>query len=157
MVRWRAQNEAACHQQPESRQPSWQRSKLCFIRWEYRFWTEMRYVSCGVTAITSYTTAWQCISLEVGGAPAAACICLKHVKTDYSRLRGEWSCQADNFEVFLRGLIISLAFVHGRVGVYGYCGDMSRTTRRRIVLGAMFWMRIDVLLWPVRIQCHPAF
>ena len=36
------------------------------------------------------------------------------------------------------GLIFSLAFVHGRVGVSGYCGDLSRTTRRRSVLGAMF-------------------
>ena len=36
------------------------------------------------------------------------------------------------------GLIFSLVFVHGRVGVSGYCGDLSRTTRRRSVLGAMF-------------------
>ena len=36
------------------------------------------------------------------------------------------------------GLIFSLAFVHCRVGVSGYCGDLSRTTRRRRVLGAMF-------------------
>ena len=36
------------------------------------------------------------------------------------------------------GLIFSLAFVLGRVGVFGYCGDLSRTTRRRSVLGAMF-------------------
>ena len=35
-------------------------------------------------------------------------------------------------------LIFSLAFVHGRVGVSDYCGDLSRTTRRCSVLGAMF-------------------
>ena len=44
------------------------------------------------------------------------------------------------------GLIFSLAFVHSRVGVSGYCGDLSRTTKRRSVLGAMFWMRKNVLL-----------
>ena len=44
------------------------------------------------------------------------------------------------------GSIFSLAFVHGRVGVSGYCGDLSRTTRRRSVLGAMLWMRKDVFL-----------
>ena len=36
------------------------------------------------------------------------------------------------------GLILSLAFVHGRVGVFGYCGDLSRTTRHRSVLGVSF-------------------
>ena len=36
------------------------------------------------------------------------------------------------------GLIFPLAFVHGRVCVSGYCGDLSRTTRRRSVLGVMF-------------------
>ena len=36
------------------------------------------------------------------------------------------------------GLTFSLAFIHGRVGVSGYCGDLGRTTRRRSVLGAMF-------------------
>ena len=44
------------------------------------------------------------------------------------------------------GLIFTLALVHCRVGVSGYCGDLSRTTRRRSVLGAMFWMRKDMLL-----------
>ena len=44
------------------------------------------------------------------------------------------------------GMIFSLAFVDCRVGVSGYCGDLSRTTRRRRVLGAMFWMKKDVLL-----------
>ena len=43
------------------------------------------------------------------------------------------------------GSIFSLAFVHGRVGVSGYCGDLSGTTRRRSVLGAMFWIRKYVL------------
>ena len=36
------------------------------------------------------------------------------------------------------GLIFSLAFVQGRVGVSVYCGDLSHTTRCRSVLGAMF-------------------
>ena len=35
------------------------------------------------------------------------------------------------------GLGLSLAFVRGRVSVSGYCGDLSRTARRRSVLGAM--------------------
>ena len=36
------------------------------------------------------------------------------------------------------GLIFSLAFVHCRVGVSDYFGDLSRTFRIRSVLGAMF-------------------
>ena len=59
---------------PVQVRPSWQTFKLCIIRCEYRFRTEMRYVSCGVTAMALYITAWRCISLEVGGAPAAACM-----------------------------------------------------------------------------------
>ena len=43
------------------------------------------------------------------------------------------------------GLVLSLAFVRGRVSVSGYCVDLSRTARRRIVLGAMIWLEKNVL------------
>ena len=70
---WQPNSLVCCFASASSSTPSWQTSKLCTIRWEYRVRTEMRCVSCGVTVMTSYITAWQCISLEVGGAPAAAC------------------------------------------------------------------------------------
>ena len=105
----------------------------------------MRYVSSGVTAITSYTIAWQCISLEVTKVVrqqqhgAYALNMLKRTIQDYEVSDLVKQTILKCFYVD-SGLIISLAFVHGRVGVsvYSYCGDLSRTTRRRIVLGAMF-------------------
>ena len=55
------------------------------------------------------------------------------------------------------GLVLSLAFVRGRVSVSGYCVDLSRTARRRIVLGAMIWLEKRAFSWSVRTKYHPAF
>ena len=54
-------------------------------------------------------------------------------------------CRCHREYVDPSGLIFSLAFVYGQVGVSGYCVDLSRIPRRRSVLGAMFCMRKDVL------------